>query len=38
VQSGKVTDDKLRQAESDYDKFQGRVQERCGDRKEDVKN
>jgi len=37
VQSGKVIDDKLRQAESDYDKFWGRVQERCGDRKEDVK-
>jgi hypothetical protein len=34
---GKVTDDKLRQTESDYDKFQGRVQERYGDRKEDVK-
>jgi len=37
VQSGKFTDDKLRQTESGYDKFQGRMQERYGDRKEDVK-
>jgi len=37
VQSDRFTDDKLRQTESDYDKFQGRVQERYGDRKEDVK-
>ena len=37
VQSGKFTDDKLRQTEGGYDKFQGRMQERYGDRKEDVK-
>ena len=37
MHSGKFTDDKLMQTERDYDKFYGRVQERYGDRKEDVK-
>lgn len=35
-QWGKLTDDDLTQAEGNYDKFIGRVQERYGDKKEDV--
>ncbi|WHZ13696.1 MAG: UPF0337 protein YjbJ [Nitrospira sp.] len=35
-QWGKLTDDDLMQIEGDYDKFVGRVQERYGDKKEDV--
>ena len=33
---GKLTDDDLMQIEGDYDKFVGRVQERYGDKKEEV--
>ena len=33
---GEFTDDDLTQAEGDYDKFIGRVQERYGDKKEEV--
>ncbi len=35
-QWGKLTDDDLTEAEGNYDKFIGRVQERYGDKKEDV--
>jgi uncharacterized protein YjbJ (UPF0337 family) len=35
-QWGKLTDDDLMQVEGDYDKFIGRVQERYGDKKEEV--
>ncbi|MBS0152375.1 MAG: CsbD family protein [Nitrospira sp.] len=35
-QWGKLTDDDLTEAEGNYDKFVGRVQERYGDKKEDV--
>jgi uncharacterized protein YjbJ (UPF0337 family) len=35
-QWGKFTDDDLLQIEGDYDKFAGKVQERYGDKKEDV--
>ncbi|MBX3344158.1 MAG: CsbD family protein [Nitrospira sp.] len=35
-QWGKFTDDDLMQIEGDYDKFVGRVQERYGDKKEEV--
>ncbi|MGZ9151470.1 MAG: CsbD family protein [Nitrospira sp.] len=35
-QWGEFTDDDLKQAEGDYDKFMGRVQERYGDKKEEV--
>ncbi|MBX3234655.1 MAG: CsbD family protein [Nitrospiraceae bacterium] len=35
-QWGKITDDDLLQIEGDYDKFLGRVQERYGDKKDDV--
>jgi uncharacterized protein YjbJ (UPF0337 family) len=35
-QWGKLTDDDLMQVEGDYDKFVGRVQERYGDKKEEV--
>lgn len=33
---GEFTDDDLTQAEGDYDKFIGRVQERYGEKKEEV--
>lgn len=33
---GKLTDDDLMQVEGNYDKFIGKVQERYGDKKEDV--
>ena len=33
---GKFTDDDLMQVEGNYDKFIGKVQERYGDKKEDV--
>jgi len=33
---GKLTDDDLMQVEGNYDKFVGRVQERYGDKKEEV--
>lgn len=33
---GKLTDDDLMQVEGNYDKFIGRVQERYGDKKEEV--
>ena len=35
-QWGKFTDDDLMQIEGNYDKFVGRVQERYGDKKEEV--
>jgi uncharacterized protein YjbJ (UPF0337 family) len=35
-QWGKFTDDDLMQIEGDYDKFAGKVQERYGDKKEEV--
>jgi uncharacterized protein YjbJ (UPF0337 family) len=35
-QWGKLTDDDLSQVEGNYDKFVGRVQERYGDKKEEV--
>ncbi len=35
-QWGKLTDDDLTQIEGDYDKFVGRIQERYGDKKEEV--
>lgn len=35
-QWGKFTDDDLTQIEGDYDKFVGRIQERYGDKKEEV--
>jgi uncharacterized protein YjbJ (UPF0337 family) len=35
-QWGKLTDDDMTEAEGNYDKFLGRVQERYGDKKEDV--
>jgi uncharacterized protein YjbJ (UPF0337 family) len=35
-QWGKFTDDDLMQIEGDYDKFAGKVQERYGDKKDDV--
>ncbi len=35
-QWGKLTDDDLKQIEGDYDKFVGRIQERYGDKKEEV--
>ena len=35
-QWGKLTDDDMMEAEGNYDKFLGRVQERYGDKKEDV--
>jgi len=35
-QWGKFTDDDLLQIEGSYDKFQGRLQERYGNRKEEV--
>ncbi len=35
-QWGKFTDDDLKQIEGDYDKFVGRIQERYGDKKEEV--
>ncbi len=35
-QWGKLTDDDLKQVEGDYDKFVGRIQERYGDKKEEV--
>lgn len=35
-QWGKLTDDDLTQIEGDYDKFAGRIQERYGDKKEEV--
>lgn len=35
-QWGKFTDDDLMQIEGDYDKFVGRVQERYGDKKDEV--
>ncbi|HNP39101.1 MAG TPA: CsbD family protein [Nitrospira sp.] len=35
-QWGKLTDDDLKQVEGDYDKFLGRIQERYGDKKEEV--
>ena len=35
-QWGKLTDDDLKQIEWDYDKFVGRIQERYGDKKEEV--
>ena len=35
-QWGKLTDDDLTQIEGDYDKFLGRIQERYGDKKEEV--
>ena len=33
---GEFTDDELMQAEGDYDRFMGRVQEQYGNKKEDV--
>ena len=33
---GKFTDDDLMQIEGDYDKFVGRVQERYGDKKDEI--
>ncbi len=33
---GKLTDDDLRQIEGSYDKFIGKVQERYGDRKDEL--
>jgi uncharacterized protein YjbJ (UPF0337 family) len=36
-QWGKLTDDDLLIIEGNYDKFEGRVQERYGDKKEEVK-
>lgn len=33
---GKLTDDDLMQVEGNYDKFMGRVQERYGDKKDEV--
>ena len=33
---GKLTDDDLMQVEGNYDKFVGRVQERYGDKKDEV--
>ncbi|MBL8042151.1 MAG: CsbD family protein [Nitrospira sp.] len=35
-QWGKFTDDDLMQIEGDYDKFVGRVQERYGDKKDEI--
>jgi uncharacterized protein YjbJ (UPF0337 family) len=35
-QWGKFTDDDLLQIEGDYDKFAGKVQERYGDKKDEV--
>jgi len=35
-QWGKFTDDDLMQIEGDYDKFNGKLQERYADRKDDV--
>jgi uncharacterized protein YjbJ (UPF0337 family) len=35
-QWGKFTDDDLTQIEGDYDKFVGRIQERYGDKKDEV--
>ncbi|GMV51200.1 CsbD family protein [Nitrospirales bacterium NOB] len=35
-QWGKLTDDDLMQIEGNYDKFVGRVQERYGDKKDEV--
>ena len=35
-QWGKFTDDDLTQVEGDYEKFLGRIQERYGDKKEEV--
>lgn len=35
-QWGKFTDDDLTQIEGNYDKFRGKVQERYGDRKEEL--
>jgi uncharacterized protein YjbJ (UPF0337 family) len=37
-QWGKFTDDDILQIEGNYDKFVGKVQERYGNRKEDVVN
>ncbi len=34
---GKITDDDLLIIEGNYDKFEGRVQERYGDKREEVK-
>jgi len=34
---GKFTDDDLLQIEGDYEKYQGKIQERYGDRREEVK-
>ena len=36
-QWGKFTDDDLQQIEGSYDKFTGKLQERYGDRREEVK-
>ena len=36
TQWGKFTDDDLLQIEGNYDKFKGKVQERYGDKKDDV--
>lgn len=36
-QWSEVTDDDLKQIEGNYDKFEGKLQERYGDRKEDIK-
>lgn len=35
-QWGKLTDDDLLQIEGDYDKFMGKIQERYGDKKDEV--
>ena len=35
-QWGKFTDDDLKQIEGNYDKFTGKLQERYGDRREEV--
>ncbi len=35
-QWGRLTDDDLTQVEGNYDKFVGRIQERYGDKKEEV--
>ena len=35
-QWGKFTDDDLLQIEGDYDKFMGKIQERYGDKKDEV--
>ena len=36
LQWGKFTDDDLRQIEGSYDKFVGKIQERYGDRKDEL--